>query len=120
MRYYNCYMLKAMQGSKKDAILQKYFPDNNKWGCSCLVFYGEDKDLIYEINTLSDVTQSGATWTHYCNIQNCGEKGYEVNRQFMGKEENEMHIFGYFKRFGDAVRAVANEEFFKRKYTIYK
>ena len=40
MRYYNYEMAKRMKETRFDEALQKYFPDNEKWG-GCAYFDSE-------------------------------------------------------------------------------
>lgn len=116
MRYYHYEQSDKMKANafnrKLDGILQKYFPDNNKWGAHVLFNqYNNNADLI-EINKLYDVTQNGATWEHYASIvlyqsTDANNKQYwEVYSQFKGKNEDELWVYAYYKNFGDAVRRV--------------
>ena len=90
---------------KLDAVLQKNFPENDKWG-AC-IYFEKDKNLDFvEINKLSDFTQHGATWTHYATIGKYDDGTWEVYSQFNGKNENELWVFCYYKNFGDACRRV--------------
>ena len=108
MRYFNYDMAKRMQGTPENEALQKYFPDSDKWG-AC-VYFTRDKTVDFvEINTLTNSSINGATWTHFCNIQNTGEGTWEVNTQFNGKLEDEMWIYGYYKSFANAVRNLATK-----------
>jgi len=110
MRYFNYDMAKRMQGTPENEALQKYFPDSDKWG-AC-VYFTRDKTVDFvEINTLTNSSINGATWTHFCNIQNTGEGTWEVNTQFNGKDENELWVFKYYSRFADACRCIANGKF---------
>mgnify|MGYP006873058647 CR=1 FL=1 len=116
MRYYHYEQTKKMEAKalnwKLDGILQKNFPDNNKWG-ACVAFDKNNKVDFIEINKLSDLTlKGGSTWTHYATIgvykskdANNG-KYWELYSQFNGKDENELWVFAYYKNFGDAVRRV--------------
>ena len=89
MRYFNYVMAKRMQVTPENEALQKYFPDSDKWGVC--VYFTRDKILdLVEISTLTDVSTKGATWTHFCNLQNMGIGYWEVNTQFNGEKENEM------------------------------
>ena len=98
-------MLSNPCNKKLDAVLQKNFPENDKWG-AC-VYFDKDKNLDFvEINKLSDVTQQGATWTHYATIGKYDDGMWEVYSQFNGKNENELWVFCYYKNFGDACRRV--------------
>lgn len=98
---------------KLDGFLQKYFPENDKWG-AC-VYFDKDENLDFvEINKLSEVTQHGATWTHYATIGWSSERGkWEVYTQFNGKNEDELWVFGYYSRFADACRCVSTGAFRK-------
>ncbi len=110
MRYFNYDMAKRMQGTPENEALQKYFPDSDKWG-AC-VYFTRDKTVDFvEINTLTNSSINGATWTHFCNIQNTGEGTWEVNTQFNGKLEDEMWIYGYYKYFKGACHCAASESF---------
>lgn len=117
MRYYNYELLDKMIAKafnrKLDGVLQKYFPDNDKWGASVLFDPSNDNADLIEICKLSDVTQNGATWTHYATIglyksmDDNNKKYWEVYSQFNGEKEDELWIFAFYKNFGDAVRRVA-------------
>lgn len=117
MRYYNYELLDKMNAKdfnrKLDGVLQKYFPDNEKWGASVLFDPSNDNADLIEICKLSDVTQNGATWTHYATIglyksmDDNNKQYWEVYSQFNGEKEDELWIFAYYKNFGDAVRRVA-------------
>lgn len=113
MVYYNSDMAKWMKGTKYNETLQKYFPDNNKWG-GCAYFDGEKNLEFVEINKLSNVTPKGsATWTHYATIgfytSDDDDNGkWEVYSQFNGEKENELWVFGYYKNFASAVKRVKN------------
>lgn len=96
---------------KLDGVLQKYFPENDKWGAD--VCFDKDNNLDFvEINKLSEVTQNSETWMHYATIglyksTDANNKQYrEVYSQFNGKNEDELWVFGYYKNFGDACRRV--------------
>ena len=90
---------------KLDAVLQKNFPENDKWG-ACVYFDKYNNLDFVEINKLSDVTQHGAMWTHYATIGKYDVCTWELYSQFNGKNENELWVFGYYKNFGDACRRV--------------
>ena len=122
MIYFNTEQYASMKANsdnlKLDAILQRIFPDNNKWG-ACPYFENGKLDFI-EINKLSDVTQKGETWTHYATIgrykskdENNGEF-WEVYSQFNGKLEDEMWIYGYYKYFKGACHCAASESFLNK------
>lgn len=116
MRYYHYEQSDKMKANafnrKLDGILQKYFPENDKWGASVLFDLEEDNADLIEICKLSDVTQRGATWTHYATIgryksMDANNMQYwEVYSQFNGEKEDELWIFACYKNFGDAVRRV--------------
>lgn len=115
MKYYHseqrAKMVKKAGNWKLDGILQKYFPDDYKWGASVLFDEQGNVELI-EICKLSEVTQKSETWTHYDSIgiykSNDANNGqyWEVYSQFNGEKEDELWIFAYYKNFGDAVRRV--------------
>lgn len=101
---------------KLDGILQKYFPENHKWGVNVLFDNVKNADTI-EICRLSDYKIVGRvagssgreseTWTHYATIGWSSERGkWEVYTQFNGKDKNELWVFAYYNKFGDAVRRV--------------
>ena len=98
-------MLSNPCNKKLDAVLQKNFPENNKWG-ACIIFDEMGFADTIEINKLSEVTQKGETWTHYATIGKHDDGTWEVYSQFNGKNENELWVFGYYKNFGDACRRV--------------
>ena len=109
MIYYNHEQKEKMLSNpcnkKLDAVLQKYFPENYKWG-AC-TYFDKDNNLDFvELNKLSDFTQHGATWTHYATIGKYDDGTWEVYSQFNGKNEDELLVFGYYKNFGDACRRV--------------
>ena len=89
-------MLSNPCNKKLDAVLQKYFPENDKWG-ACVLFNRGNVETI-EINKLSDVTQKGSTWTHYASIgvyqSNDSNDGqyWEVYSQFNGEKEDEHGV----------------------------
>ena len=115
MIYYNHEQQEKMKAKgfnwKLDGFLQKYFPENDKWG-ACVFFDEMGLADTIEINKLSEVTQKGETWTHYATIgiykshQESEDKYWEVYSQFNGKNEDELWIFAYYNKFGDAVRRV--------------
>jgi hypothetical protein len=97
------------QFSSLDNVLQKAFPENDKWGASILFANsGQAIDLI-EICTLSEVTPNKAKWTHYAQIIAMANGEWEVSRRFMGDNEDEMWIYGTFKIFSDAVDFVCSQ-----------
>lgn len=116
MRYYNYELLDKMNAKafnrKLDGVLQKYFPENDKWGASVLFDPSDEYADLIEICKLYDVTQNGATWEHYASIglyrsMDANNKQYwEVFSQFKGKNEDELWVYAYYKNFGDAVRRV--------------
>lgn len=115
MIYFNTEQYANMKANsdnlKLDAILQRIFPDNKKWG-ACPHF--ENGKLAFvEINKLSDLTPNGgATWTHYATIgrytsDDENNDKWEVYSQFNGEKENELWVFAYYKNFGNAAWCVA-------------
>lgn len=109
MIYYHHEQKEKMQSNpcnkKLDAVLQKNFPENDKWG-AC-VYFDENKNVDFvEINKLSEVTQHGAMWTHYATIGKYDDCTWELYSQFNGKNEDELWIFAYYEKFGDACRRV--------------
>ena len=116
MRYYHYEQSDKMKANafnrKLDGILQKYFPDNDKWGADVLFDPSDEYADLIEINKLYDVTQNGATWEHYATIgryksMDANNKQYwQVYSQFNGEKEDELWIFACYKNFGDAVRRV--------------
>lgn len=98
-------MLSNPCNKKLDAVLQKNFPENDKWG-ACIIFDERGFADTIEINKLSDFTQHRETWTHYATIGKYDDCTWELFSQFNGKNENELWTFGYYKNFGDAVRRV--------------
>lgn len=115
MKYYYHKQKEKMKAKgfnwKLDGILQKYFPENDKWGAD-VSFDTNGNSYTIEICKLSDVTQNGETWTHYATIglyksKDANNKQYwEVYSQFNGKNEDELWVFGYYKNFGDACSRV--------------
>lgn len=99
-------MLSNPCNKKLDAVLQKNFPENDKWG-ACIIFDERGFADTIEINKLSEVTQKGETWTHYATLEFYEiEQSWEVFSQFNGEKENELWVFGYYNDFGSAVRRV--------------
>lgn len=110
MRYFNRNMQEKLRGqfSSFDNVLQKTFPENDKWGASILFTNsGHAIDLV-EICSLSEVTPNKAKWTHYAQIVAMANGEWEVSRRFMGDNEDEMWIYGTFKIFSDAVDFVSS------------
>ena len=115
MIYYNHEQKEKMLSNhcnkKLDAVLQKNFPENDKWG-ACIIFDERGFADTIEINKLSEVTQKCETWTHYATIgiykihQESEDEYLEVYSQFNGKNEDELWVFCYYKNFGDACRRV--------------
>ena len=111
-------MLSNPCNKKLDAVLQKNFPENDKWG-ACIIFDQRGFADTIEINKLSEVTQNGETWTHYATIglykshQESEDEYWEVYSQFNGKDENELWVFKYYSRFADACRCVSTGAFRK-------
>lgn len=123
MRYFNYEMQLAMGHSRKNDTLQKYFPENDKWGVN--VLFDDRGAYLYEICKLSRVTPNMATWTHYAQISIAklanGESTWEISSRFMGENEDEMWIWAYRDRFCDAVKFIATRDFDKLKpIEIYK
>lgn len=111
MRYFNRNMQEKLRGqfSSFDNVLQKTFPENDKWGASILFTNsGHAIDLV-EICSLSEVTLNKAKWTHYAQIIAMANGEWEVSRRFMGDNEDEMWIYGTFKRFSNAVKFVSSK-----------
>lgn len=113
MRYYNTESFERLDKKYKD-VLERYFPDYNKWGV-WILFDESGEPETMEICQLIGATQNGATWRHYANIARHDDGTWEVNTQFNGKDENEMWVYGYWKRFVNAVRIVACGDFEKMK-----
>lgn len=113
MRYFNHKMQLAMGYSRKNDALQKYFPENDKWGVNIL--FDDRGAYLYEICKLSRVTPNMATWTHYAQIQRLDDDTYEISSRFMGENENEMWIWTRRDRFCDAVEFIATSDFDKLK-----
>lgn len=109
MRYFNHNMQEKLRGqfSSFDNVLQKAFPENDKWGVNIL-FDGRGA-YLYEICKLSRVTPNMATWTHYAQILRLRDDTYEISSRFMGDNEDEMWIYGTFKIFSDAVDFVSSK-----------
>lgn len=107
-------MLQNANNKKLNDILEKYFGDNKKWGANVLFDEHYNADVI-EICKLTDVSINGSTWTHYAHITRCGGKGWEVSSQFNGKDEDELWVYAYYKRFADACRCVSAGKFSKMK-----
>lgn len=119
MIYYHYKQQERMEKdwSKYDAILQKFFPENDKWGANVLFDTDGEIDVI-EICKLEEYSVNGATWTHYCNIQrDCSE--WELNTQFNGEKEDEMWVLGKYTTFTWCVRACAKGLKDKKPIAIY-
>lgn len=110
MVYYNYDMAKWMKGTKYDETLQKYFPDNDKWG-ACAYFDSQKNFEFVEICTLTKITTNKTKWTHLATIAKCDDGTFEVFSQFNGKNENELWVFGDYKRFKGACHCVASKTF---------
>ena len=116
MKYYHYEQEERMKAKafnwKLDGVLQKYFPENDKWGADVLFDLNDGNADVIEICKLSEVTQNSETWTHYATIgryksMDANNKQYwEVYSQFNGEKEDELWIFALYKNFGDAVRRV--------------
>lgn len=119
MIYYNFKQQEKMQDefAKFDDVLQKYFPENDKWGANVLFDLNGEIDLI-EICKLEDYSINGAMWIHYCNIQRDGGE-WELNAQFYGEKEDEMWILGRYSTFGWCVRVASNGIEGKKPIEIY-
>lgn len=113
MRYFNYKMQLAMGHSRKNDALQKYFPENDKWGVN--VLFDDKGAYLYEICKLSRVTTKMALWTHYAQIQRLDDDTYEISSRFMGENETEMWIWTRRDRFSDAVKFIAMSDFDKLK-----
>lgn len=87
-----------------DAILQRYFK-GNEYGANIFVDNGRVENI--EICKVS----SDNMWTHHANICLYDDDIWEVNTQFNGEKENEMWVYKYFTRLGDACRFVLNGKF---------
>lgn len=110
MRYFNRNIQEKLRGqfSPLDNVLQKAFPENDKWGASIsFANSGHAIDLI-EICTLSEVTPNKAKWTHYALIAQTNKGEWVVRRLFMGDNEDELWIYDTFKIFSDAVDFVCS------------
>lgn len=119
MRYFNYKMQLAMGHSRKNDALQKYFPENDKWGVN--VLFDDKGAYLYEICKLSRATTKMALWTHYAQIQRLDDDTYEISSRFMGENENEMWIWTRRDRFSNAVKFIATSDFGKLKpIEIYK
>lgn len=113
MRYFNYKMQLAMGHTRKNDTLQKYFPENDKWGVN--VLFDDKGAYLYEICKLSRVTTKMALWTHYAQIQRLDDDTYEISSRFMGENENEMWIWTRRDRFSNAVKFIATSDFDKLK-----
>lgn len=109
MRYFNHKMQLAMGHTRKNDALQKYFPENDKWGASILFLVGGQRIDLVEICSLSEVTPNKAKWTHYAQIVAMANGEWEVSRRFMGDNEDEMWIYGTYKTFSGAVKFVSSK-----------
>lgn len=113
MKYYSYEQSDKMKAKafnwKLDGILQRYFPDSNKWGANVLFDLVDNNADVIEICKISD---NCTTWEHYATIGrykslDANNKQYwEVYSQFNGEKEDELWIFALYKNFGDAVRRV--------------
>lgn len=110
MRYFNRNMQEKFRGqfSSFDNVLQKTFPENDKWGAN-IMFFNSGKIDYVEMCSLSKVTPNKAIWTHYVLIASKLNGEWEVRRHFMGDNEDEMWIYGTFKIFSDAVDFVSSK-----------
>ena len=119
MKYYNyeqyTQMKKKAWNWKLYAVLDAYFDEeSDDYGIKVL-FDEKGNAELFEVCKLSNVTQNGATWTHYANIQLADDGTWEVNEQFKGKNEDEMWVYAYYKRFADACKCIATGKFKKMK-----
>lgn len=113
MRYYHYEQSEKMKAKtfnwKLDGVLQKYFPENDKWGADVLFDLNDGNADVIEICKLSE---NCTVWEHYATIGrykslDANNKQYwEVYSQFNGEKEDELWIFALYKNFGDAVRRV--------------
>ena len=104
MIYYHYDMLNKIS-KKANETLQKYF-EGNEWGAS-VSFYNGDIDCVEICKVKFTGYGSEQRWTHYANIVKLDEKKWEVNEQFMGDDEMDMHVYAVLKSFGAAVRNLA-------------
>jgi len=109
MRYFNRNMQEKLRGQfpPLDNVLQRAFPENDKWGVN-IMFFNSGKIDYVEMCSLSEVTPNKARWTHYALIASKLNGEWEVRRHFMGDNEDEMWIYGTFKIFSDAVDFVCS------------
>jgi len=109
MRYFNRNMQEKLRGQFPllDNVLQRAFPENDKWGVN-IMFFNSGKIDYVEMCSLSEVTPNKARWTHYALIASKLNGEWEVRRHFMGDNEEEMWIYGTFKIFSDAVDFVCS------------
>lgn len=114
MRVHNYEIEKKMKMSREWFVLN-YFLEDDKWGIGAIFVEGElDCISVYKVYAVG----SSLNWEHYANIQRTYRDGllfWELNTQFNGEGENEMWIYGYYKRFSDIVRAIAKESFKGKK-----
>lgn len=111
MRYFNHNMQEKLRGqfSSLDNVLQKAFPENDKWGASISFTNSEHTIDLIEICTLSEVTPNKAKWTHYALVASKINGEWVVERLFMGDNEDELWIYDTFKIFSDAVDFVSSK-----------
>ena len=120
MRYYNYEHQELMQKNQMDEVLQKYFPSKD-FGVCVMFDLSNDNDIaVIQINRCWDNDDGSTAWEHYANIDNTGRGLWEVNTQFNGKNNDELWIFGYYHRFGDAVRRVARGFAKAKPIEVYK
>lgn len=101
-------MLSNPCNKKLDAVLQKTFPDNDKWGATVLFNENGNVDLI-EIFSLNVICGTKLEWEHNAVVSWSSERqSWELSSLFNGEHEDELWVYAYYKRFGDAVRNVAN------------
>lgn len=107
MIYYSIEMNQKMQGTKEDEILQKHFPNNKDWG-ACLILGLDKKQHHIEICKLTQCEDGKTQWEHFAQVVNDGDGKWEVSTLFNGEKKDEMWIFAYYKRFGDAIDFIAS------------
>lgn len=114
MRYIN----KEMRSSVRDdydTMLQKYFPDDDKWGVE-VTLRTERSLAVYGIcrNTSSF---GGEAWEHYAEIVFTNDAMFVTKECVADYEGNRRTLtFGRYKSFGGAVRDIAR----KGTYTTSK
>lgn len=94
-------------------LLDKYFTDD--FGVSCVCFDKDGNVDTISIDRLSNVTVNSATWTYHASITRWDDGTWEVSEQFKGEGEDELWIYGYYKRFADACKCIATGKFKRMK-----